>query len=393
MSIRIVIGKNYGDEGKGLATDYFALKSQEEGRSCIVVRHNGGAQAGHTVDLIDKRFVFHQLSSGSFRNADTFWAKTFMPDLFKLNEEYENFSYVSDTRPKIFADGEACVVIVTDILVNLALETMRGDDRHGSCGMGIDEAVRRSADPSYRVTISDVAGLSIDDLYKRLILIRDEYVMKRLEDTGLNSFVSGYIDMINDDKLLYNYASRMVDGYRLISVADESIIKGYDDIIFEGAQGLLLDQDLVKNAPHLTSSNTGLINPVKIIRRAVPEQEADAEAVYVTRSYVTRHGAGPLPNAADLGLKGVDKTNVINEWQGELRFAVHGEPDEFFEEVGNDIERSGFTGKKTVLITHLNETDGKLVTVSGKVDIADYMEGRGISSVLLSDTCLAEDIR
>ena len=79
MSITAVVGKNFGDEGKGLATDYLSMLSQKADRSCIVVRHNGGAQAGHTVERKDKRFVFRELSSGSMRGAVTFWAETFIP--------------------------------------------------------------------------------------------------------------------------------------------------------------------------------------------------------------------------------------------------------------------------------------------------------------------------
>ena len=60
MSIKAVIGKNFGDEGKGLATDYLAMLSKRAGHSCIVVRHNGGAQAGHTVEASGKRFIFRE---------------------------------------------------------------------------------------------------------------------------------------------------------------------------------------------------------------------------------------------------------------------------------------------------------------------------------------------
>ena len=91
MNVRIVIGKSFGDEGKGLAVDYFSGLAEKSGRRCLVIRHNGGAQAGHTVDLQNGRFVFHQLSSGSFRSADTLWADTFLPDLFKLPEEAQGF--------------------------------------------------------------------------------------------------------------------------------------------------------------------------------------------------------------------------------------------------------------------------------------------------------------
>ena len=72
-----VIGRGYGDEGKGLATDYLAGLFEHE--KCIVVRHNGGAQSGHTVEKkTGERFVFHELSSGSLSGAHTFWPDHFI---------------------------------------------------------------------------------------------------------------------------------------------------------------------------------------------------------------------------------------------------------------------------------------------------------------------------
>ena len=65
--VRVVIGKNLGDEGKGLAVDFFCGQVPDT----LVVNHNGGSQAGHTVETNGKRFVFHQLSAGSFCGADT----------------------------------------------------------------------------------------------------------------------------------------------------------------------------------------------------------------------------------------------------------------------------------------------------------------------------------
>ena len=107
MIAKIIIGKNFGDEGKGLATDYFALEAAKRGADFICVRHNGGAQAGHTVDLRERRFVFSQLSSGSFRGADTYWADSFMPDLYKLSAEAESFVESGGRLPNIYA-SEKC---------------------------------------------------------------------------------------------------------------------------------------------------------------------------------------------------------------------------------------------------------------------------------------------
>ena len=138
--IRAVIGKGFGDEGKGLATDYFCSKASDS----LVIKHNGGAQAGHTVETDDKRFVFHQLSAGSFRNADTFWADSYYPDLYKLGEEIEEFYALSGIRPRIYCDAQTNVTLIDDVLINMLLELSRGDNRHGSCGMGINECDLRT---------------------------------------------------------------------------------------------------------------------------------------------------------------------------------------------------------------------------------------------------------
>lgn len=71
--IKVVIGASYGDEGKGLMTDFFCKDALDKGKECLTVLHNGGSQRGHTVSTRDGiRHVFHHLSSGTFSCSDTF---------------------------------------------------------------------------------------------------------------------------------------------------------------------------------------------------------------------------------------------------------------------------------------------------------------------------------
>ncbi|MBQ5311734.1 MAG: adenylosuccinate synthetase, partial [Oscillospiraceae bacterium] len=84
-----VVGACFGDEGKGMVTDCLS------DADTAVIKHNGGAQAGHTVCGRYGRFVFHQLSSGSFRGAVTVWADTYLPDLYKLRDEVGAFGAIS----------------------------------------------------------------------------------------------------------------------------------------------------------------------------------------------------------------------------------------------------------------------------------------------------------
>jgi adenylosuccinate synthase len=396
MAIKAVVGKNFGDEGKGLATDYLAMLSERESRSCIVVRHNGGAQAGHTVEALGKRFIFHEISSGSFRGADTLWAPTFMPDLYKLSDEWESLSALSPKLPKIFSVPDCPLTYIDDILINMSLETRRGKDRHGSCGMGIDEAKRRSLIPDFRITPYDIVSGGAEAFCNKLQLIRKEYLPERLAALDLEpSDMHEYGEMILDLNVLYNYCEQMCRNSELITIVDEGIIRSYDDVVFEGAQGLILDEENKAFAPNLTSSRTGLTNPDAMLKRLGISEPC--EAVYVTRTYVTKHGAGRFPYEEIFLAQGrvfADETNIRNEWQGSLRFAPHGDEDEFNEYVIRDSAGSLF--EPSLMFTHVDETGGKVLTAGG-----DYTPDEWVSrinrdglykKVYLSASHFAEDI-
>ena len=397
MSIRAVVGKNFGDEGKGLATDYLAFCSQKEGHTCVAVRHNGGAQAGHTVEASGKRFVFREISSGSFRGADTLWAPTFMPDLYKLSDEIIELKNLGVYVPKIMSVPDCPLTFVDDILINMSLETRRGKDRHGSCGMGIDEAKRRSLLPDFKITPYDIVSEGAEAFCRKLLNIREEYLPRRLEALDLDVKSMGeFGDMIKDKNVLYNYCEQMCRNSELVEIVDEAVIKSYDDIIFEGAQGLILDEENKSFAPNLTSSRTGLTNPDEILKRI--GIEGSAEALYVTRTYVTKHGAGRFPYEdifLNSGRSFADKTNIRNEWQGSLRFAPHGSVEEFNEYVIRDSEGSAFT--PSLLLTHVDETSGKVLTKDGDYQVeewADRINADGIyKRIYISDSHFAEDIR
>ena len=77
--VTVIIGANYGDEGKGLTTDFIAHNEIEQGKQTIVVCSNGGAQRGHTVELSDgRRHVFHHFGSGTLAGAETYLPKQFI---------------------------------------------------------------------------------------------------------------------------------------------------------------------------------------------------------------------------------------------------------------------------------------------------------------------------
>ena len=398
MQAKIIIGKSFGDEGKGLATDTYALEAVRSGLSAICVRHNGGAQAGHTVDLPDRRFVFSQLSSASFRGLDTYWADSFMPDLYKLTSEVSGFAEAGGQVPAIYASPKCRCTYIGDVLINMILETSRGEARHGSCGMGINEAKLRSEE--HPLLLGDVVGGGAGEMFRTLTELTAGYTLKRLSELGIDIGRAGeYGEMLFSADVLRNAAEAMCRGAELVQLREQDFLLHFDELIFEGAQGLLLDELNLEYAPHLTSSRTGLHEPARILRSLCGGNAPDTEAVYVTRSYVTRHGAGKLSyegmlDPTEYGI--TDRTNVPNEWQGSLRFAPHGSCEEFTAAVLRDLSECDIPVQRTLFVTHLNETDGCMLTADGAVPAAEFCRNEKIAELFdsfhFSRTPFAEDV-
>lgn len=374
--IYVVIGKNFGDEGKGLAVDYLAMQNPEE--RTLVIRHNGGAQSGHTVDLPEKRFVFHELSSGSFRGADTLWADTYFPDLYKLGEELEDFRALAGFVPRIYAQPGAQITLIDDVLLNMAAEEARGATRHGSCGMGIYEAQLRG-EAGFAITLDELIRMNRAELVERLQEIRAKYLPDRLQALNLSKGSLGeYGELLKDTNVLINVATQILENLDYVQPVENmaQFMNGYEQVIFENGQGLLLDSENETFTPHVTASRTGLHHPCAFLKRYDLWPD---EVIYVTRSFVTRHGAGPLPyecSREELVIIQPDATNVENPWQGRLRFARHGTVEEFVLPVTEDLqvlkEYQMPMPCRSLMITHLNETGGSIVMQDQECPVEEF---------------------
>jgi len=316
ITAHAVIGANFGDEGKGLATDALAARLMSEGRDPVVVRSNGGAQAGHTVQTQGQRHVFHHVGSGAFTGARTHLSQFFVAHPMLLLRELEELRPLLPGAPKISIDPRAQVTTPWDVFLNQAAEAARGAGRHGSCGVGFGETLERVAKGT-PLTMRDLAA---PDLADRLIGIRDGWAAARLDALGISDhpMVTASRDTLWSDGLL----ERFVRDARLVaslvqSRADAEL--GAETVLFEGAQGLMLDMDLGV-MPHLTRSNTGLRNMITIAEGA---GIGEIHPLYMTRAYMTRHGAGPLLHETDAlpWAEVADPTNRPNDWQGTLRIA------------------------------------------------------------------------
>lgn len=322
MKLTAVIGANYGDEGKGSVTH--ALSDS----STLVVRFNGGAQAGHTVvGPQGERHVFHHFGSGTLNGASTYLSRYFIlnPLLFRSEYEVLQKKNVGFGRVvSVFAAPDCRVTTPWDMMLNQASEVKKGTLRHGSCGVGINETVTREL-KGPKLSFKDLA--STRRLCPVLRTIVKEWVPKRAEELGLSKEELGpWLDtmtkwlgiFIEDCSFLYNHCSMMP--IKSIKVFGKFTHK---HVLFEGAQGLKLDED-DEGFPYVTRSKTGTHNVLALLDElGVRYLLGDLRVLYVTRPYLTRHGAGPLPfelpGAPYPGIQ--DPTNVPNPHQGTIRYA------------------------------------------------------------------------
>lgn len=325
-----VIGANFGDEGKGLVTDFLCAKIDG---NALVVRSNGGAQAGHTVVAPDGcRHVFSHFGAGSFTGADTFLSRFFVCNPLLFSKEKALLKNIS-LEPAVYADAAALVTTPYDMMLNQIAEETRGAGRHGSCGVGFGETIERCSRPEYATVVADLKNAP--DLKQKLSLIRDRWVPARLKELGIEGLPEKWPDRIFSAGVVDKYLQDAAFFLEEAAVVDRSFLANAKKrVIFEGAQGLLLDQDRGW-FPHVTRSHTGLRNMTLLA------QEAGIDGIrahYVTRAYLTRHGAGPLPNELNkLPYARIeDKTNVLNDYQGHLRFA-HLDADLLALSIANDL--------------------------------------------------------
>lgn len=366
--VEIVVGANFGDEGKGLMTDYFCDKFSKRG-SVLNVRHNGGAQAGHTVLTPDgKRHVFSHFGAGSFvPHVATYLSADFILNPILFDRELETLRTRFGIVPKLYINPNCRITTPYEMLINQIVERSRGENRHGSCGLGINETiVRHDYTPLHFGALLEYP-LLFKSLRLWLPTLRKVYVPARLRQLGVNEISEEDQRLLDSDTIIENWLFQLGKLMDYCTVADDNIITQYDYVVFEGAQGLLLDNDFTQFAPNLTSSKTGSVNPKNILA-GLQLFDCPIEVCYVTRSYFTRHGAGQFPTECRkeelLSPDVQDSTNHFNEFQGSFRYGYF---DSYLFEsaTGQDARYRDdeFTHiRYTRAVTHLDETGRTALT-------------------------------
>lgn len=282
-----VVGLQWGDEGKGKVVDILAEHSD------IVVRYNGGANAGHTVVVGDNRFALHLLPSGSVRpNVNCVIANGVVVDPEVLIEEIETLAGKNITlNGRLFISENAHVVLAYHKKDDQLREESLGKNKLGTTIRGIGPCYADKVGRSYAVRMGDFRHL--DKLKTRLQAIV-EYKNKVF--AALYPDLSGQPLSIKDifEKCKL-YAGKLTPFIADTTEFLHKAIAQSQSILFEGAQGSLLDLDH-GTFPYVTSSNSSALGMPA--GSGVPARVVD-RYVGVVKAYTTRVGAGPFPTEQD----------------------------------------------------------------------------------------------
>ena len=312
----IVSDLGWGDSGKGTTVDFLCRAHEAK----LVVRWNGGGQAGHRVVLDDGRaHVFSQLGSGTFvPGVRTHLNEAFLFDPLALAVEARRLD-VPDALARLSIAAEARVVTPFHVAANHLREVARGDAAHGTCGCGIGETVADAiAHPDDVLRAGDLRA-DVEGLRGRLERVNERVVASLDEELRATK---GDPRAAHSRTLLQFMRPPFTDEFvaRMRSIGDAEIVDEIDlrcDVVMEGAQGVLLDQDVGWTPPHVTWSQC----TTHAVHAWLDAQhfEGTRRSLGVMRTYATRHGAGPFPTEAHELRPLLPEPETFARWQGAFR--------------------------------------------------------------------------
>lgn len=341
MKTKIILGLGYGDEGKGLTTDFLCKDRIRP----LVVRFSGGHQAGHTVVTEQgDRHVFSSFGAGSLRGIPTYWSSFCTLSPINYLNEWLALQELGHT-PTLFVDALAPITTPYDVFFNRHTEKK---NQHGSCGLGFGATIARQLTP-YKLFAQDLQFPVVVE--QKLAAIAQYY-----EGLGQDYFAStAFVEQLE----LFKQAVQDITG--TFTVVQEKVFfldikERYSDLIFEGSQGILLDMDF-GFFPNVTRAATTSRNALSLINR---NRLPMPEIFYITRAYQTRHGNGFLSNE-QFPLHytpNPQETNQYNPWQGHQRCSIL-DLDLINYALASDGNFSG-KAKKHLVVTCLDQLEGPI---------------------------------
>jgi len=274
--ITLVLGLQFGDEGKGKIVDYLSESSD------AVIKFNGGSNAGHTVVSDEGKFKFHLVPSGALRAGEVILGNGMTIDPFLLDKEMENISKVKD-KIKVKISRTAHVVTPMHRYLDTAEEAARGSLSIGTTAQGIG--------PTYEDKYART-GIRIADLSNRALLEEKIELIYRMKKSLLEN--SEYASEENRKAMagkLYEIGCKLKDLMCDTEVYLNDLADNGKNLLFEGSHGSMLDVDF-GTYPYVTSSNTtsGAVSTGS----GLSLRRVD-RIVGVVKSYMSRVGFGPFP--------------------------------------------------------------------------------------------------
>ena len=310
----IVAGLAFGDEGKGKMVD-FLVRHHNAG---LVVRYNGGPQAAHNVVTPEGvHHTFSQFGSGTLAGARTHLSRYMLVEPMAMEREAQVLQEkgIADPFSMLTVDPNCIIITPWHKLLNRLKETLRGDGKHGSVGLGVGEA---RADQLAKHTLH-VSTLSS--------VITTAYVLEAFKKRALAealALMCAYhdsIQLVGGDRL--RDAMKTVDpnavACKLKVIFDKiklrTALPDSDTVVFEGAQGLMLDETH-GFAPYNSWTDCTFNNADQLLLESGINW--NVERIGVLRTYYTRHGNGPFPTE-DLNMNFPELHNGSHPWMGKFR--------------------------------------------------------------------------
>jgi adenylosuccinate synthase len=275
--IDVILGLQWGDEGKGKIVDYFAKDYD------VIARFQGGPNAGHTLYVEDKKIVLHQIPSGVFHtNKLNFIGNGVVLDPITLKRECDTVaSFGVDLKKTLFIAERAHLILPTHRALDKAAEMSKSNQKIGSTLKGIA--------PTY-MDKTGRNGLRVGDLLDKsfmtsYIKLRLKH-QKLLDNYSFNEDISAWEEEFFD-ALEFLKQLNIVNGEQFINKQ----LQAGKRVLAEGAQGSMLDIDF-GTFPFVTSSNTisaGVCSGLGV----APQKIRDV--IGITKAYCTRVGGGPFP--------------------------------------------------------------------------------------------------
>jgi adenylosuccinate synthase len=276
MMVALIIGTQWGDEGKGKVVDYFSKNAD------YVVRFQGGNNAGHTIKVGEEVYKLHITPSGVIQGKIGIIGNGVVIDPEILIGEIENLTK-RGIKPKLLISDRANIIMPYHKILDGAEEQLLGDKKIGTTNRGIGPCYSDKVSRNGIRAVDLIDKKTLNNLLERIIPVKQKIID-----------IYGIDHTINKEKILdiySDYGQRLKDFITTTHIELNKAIQNSKNIIFEGAQGTMLDVDY-GTYPYTTSSHT--IAGGSTIGAGIGPKHIKS-IVGIVKAYTTRVGEGPLP--------------------------------------------------------------------------------------------------